>query len=428
MVLVAILTVIIAVAGADSSAERHATASMAFGVLGATCSADRVAALRQAGVSAVELPLAWDRFEPRRGGTDRQYVADVRKRLETCRDAGLKVLLSPGLQYPPAWVRKLPGGQLKANDGGVLKNGPAEVIFSSEVREAAKEYLARLLSITGVEDIAAVRVGTNATGELGYPGPSDDGDDPRYWGFGDAPQQGKGLAAGVLPSPMPGWIPGSASWNGRAVNSRQVQEWWDWYAGAAIGAVVWQVNELRALGYQGRVQVPVAGRGVLPADKAKAIAGYLDGRANPDGAQERGLDYVAQFKVLSQLSGVDVDFTGLDDVSAVKARAALANQDSCQPGDDHAVEGDVALWSSHRYTSALARRAGLGLVGENPGPPDSPSTGGSEWSDSLADQLSRAPRYAAECGMSMFLFGFEDNLFDDGRSGVTVDDYRGVIR
>lgn len=420
-------------AGCSAGSQRAVPEPFAFGVLGATCEPQRLAALRQAGVSIVELPVAWDRFEPRQGRVDGQYVAAVVAQLEQCRQAGIKVILSPGLHYPPAWVRGLPGGELRGSGGGVPRDSGAELIFSSEVRKAAHRYLSRLVLRLGVnqglENIAAIRVGTNSSGELGYPGPEDGGNQGEFWAFGDAPQKGTGLAEGVALSPMPGWVPGSAVWNGRGVTGRQVHEWWDWYAGSAVEAVVWQVKALRSLGYQGRVHVPVAGRGVLPADKAKAVAGHLDGRANPDGAQERGLDYLAQFAVLSMVPGVDVDFTGLDDVSAAAARSTVPRQDRCSPGDEEtAVKDDVSSWSSQRYTSALARRTGLGLVGENPGPPDFPFTGGSSLSDSLAEQLRTAPGYAVDCGMTMFLFGFEENLFDDGEGGVTLDDYKEVIQ
>ncbi|MFC8038849.1 hypothetical protein ACFUOZ_05800 [Paenarthrobacter sp. NPDC057355] len=417
-------------AGCGVAAQPAAPETMSFGVLGASCAPERVVALREAGVSVVELPLAWDRYEPGEGLVDERYVAGVRAQLQDCRDAGMAVVLSPGLHYPPDWVRSLPGGVLRGSAGGVPGDSGAELVFSAKVREAVHEYLARIASDVGFEGIAAIRVGTNATGELGYPGAEDGGNEREFWSFGDAPQLGKGLAEGVAPSPMPGWVPGARLWKGRAVNSQQVQAWWDWYAGAVVGAVVWQVDELRGLGYQGRVHVPVAGKGVLPAEKTEALRGRLDGRANPDGAQERGLDYLEQFAVLSTLPGVDVDFTGLDDISAVTARAVSPLQDRCHPGDEVSfMEDDVSVWSSHRYTSALARRAGLGLVGENPGAPWLPYTGGTPLSDSLAEQLQIAPRYAAECGMTMFLFGFEDDLFDpEGRSGVTLDHYSDVIQ
>jgi len=118
---------------------------------------------------------------------------------------------------------------------------------------------------------------------------------------------------------------------------------------------------------------------------------------------------------------IDVDFTGLDDVSAVRARPQA--QDGCRAGDENRT--DVADWSAQRFTSALARRFGLGLVGENPGPPDAPHTGAAADSDPLAEQLVRAPAYAAGCGMTTFLFAFEDDLF----AGPTpdLDDYAGRI-
>ncbi|WP_020372817.1 hypothetical protein [Arthrobacter sp. M2012083] len=405
---------------------------LSFGVLGAMCTPERLAALHDAGVSVVELPLAWDRYQPGAGRVDRHYVAEVRERLNRCREAGLAVVLSPGLHYPPDWVRRLPGGVLKGSAGGVPKDEGAELVFSANVRDAAQKYLALVTSDLGFVGIAAIRVGTNASGELGYPGPGDGGNEREYWAFGDAPQHGIGLAEGVAPSPMPGWIPGTRSWHGRSVTDEQVQRWWDWYSGSTVDAAVWQISELRKLGYQGRVHVPVAGRGVLPNDKAKAIEGGLDGRANPDGAQERGLDYSVQFAVLATLPGVDVDFTGLDDVSAVRAAAAVPRQDHCLPTDtENVLTDDVSQWSSHRYTSALARRAGLGLVGENPGPPESPFTGGSPQSHSLAEQLRTAPGYALECGMTMFLFGFEENLFEEYANvlnKVSTEDYKEVIQ
>lgn len=429
-----LLSIVIATvtAGCGVGSGHVAPEPMTFGVLGSTCAPGRLAALHEAGVSVVEVPVAWDRYQPDAEQVDREYVAELRARLNDCHEAGMGVVLSPGLQYPPDWVKNLSGGVLRGSAGGMPEDAGAELVFSAEVREAAQKYLARVASDVGFEGIAAIRVGTDASGELGYPGPNDGGNDQEFWAFGDAPQLGIGLAEGAAPSPMPGWVPGTNSWRGRSVTEEQVRGWWDWYAGSVVDAVVWQVRELRTLGYQGRVHVPVAGRGVLPADKTEAIKGRLDGRANPDGAQERGLDYIAQFAILSSLPRVDVDFTGLDDVSDVRARAADPPQDQCRPGDDdNVLLADVSLWSSHRYTSSLARRAGLGLVGENPGPPDAPFTGGSPQSHSLAQQLRMAPGYAVECGMTMFLFGFEDNLFED-KSGVgnrvTPEDYKEVIQ
>jgi hypothetical protein len=82
----------------------------------------------------------------------------------------------------------------------------------------------------------------------------------------------------------------------------------------------------------------------------------------------------------------------------------------------------VEQWSSVRWTVANARRAGLDVIGENPGSPDTPRTGGNELTDSSAEQMEHAPRYAQECGMAVFFWAFEDDLFGE-RPGAGIADY-----
>jgi hypothetical protein len=403
--------------------EQPAALPPAFGVLGSSCAPDRLAQLRAAGVTVVELPLAWDRYEPAQGQVDDSYVAQSRAKLAACRDAGMRVVLSPGLQYPPAWVRELSGGVLRGSAGG--RPAGVDLVFSAAVRDATSDYLGRLAADVGFDGVAAVRVGTSTTGELGYPGPGAGGHTGEYWASGAPAQYGVGLVAGLDPSPLPGWVPGR-----RTVTAAQVDTWFTWYVGAVTAALGWQIDRLRDLGFTGRVHLPLAGRGVLPADRAAAVAALLDGHHDPDGALERGLDYPAVFAAMAARADadrIDIDFTGLDDVTAVRARALDPAQDACAPGDEDGLleRTDVADWSAQRFTSALARRAGLGLVGENPGPPDAPHTGGAADSDPLADQLQRAPDYAAGCGMTTFLFAFEDSLF--AGSDPDLDDYAGRI-
>ena len=108
--------------------------------------------------------------------------------------------------------------------------------------------------------------------------------------------------------------------------------WFRWYADSAVATLGWQVGVLRGLGFAGDVHLPVAGRGALPADLAEAVAQRFGG-TGPDGALGRGLDYPRQFAALARLDRagtgrVVIDFTGLDDVSAVRARALDPPQDS----------------------------------------------------------------------------------------------------
>jgi hypothetical protein len=193
-------------------------------------------------------------------------------------------------------------------------------------------------------------------------------------------------------------------------------------------AVVWVVQQLRDLGFTRDVHLPLAGRGELPADLQKALAAHLDGTGERDGSLQAGLYYPEQLQRISQAlkrtemlgwGAISADSTSVDDSSAVSARQLDPPRDSCQPGDatgDLLTDPDVATWSSFRWTVANARAAGLGVVGENPGPPDAPGTGGDNETDSSDQQMIHAPRYAQECGMTMFQWAFEDSLFSHHRA------------
>ena len=394
-----------------------------FGVLGSSCAPDRLAAERAAGVSVVELDLAWDRLEPAPGVVDADYAGQLRGQLAACRDAGVEVVLSLGLQYPPEWVRQL--GTLTDQYGGTPPTG-ADLVFSPAVRQAVADHAATVGRETGFAGVIAVRVGTDATGELAYPGPQD-GAGAHSWWASDA-------AAG---NPLPGWVPGTPAWRGAPVTAAQADAWFSWYTGALVDAVSAQVDAVRAAGFTGRFQLPVAGTGVRPAERRAAVAGLLATSLDPHGDLSRGLDHPATLAAVAGLdrrlqalgSGIDVDVTGVDDVSAVHARRRQPATDACAPTDPEAVAagGEGTGWSSTRWVVANARVQGLRVQGENPGPPGAPHTGGSAESDSLAAQLPAAVRYATGCGMDLFLLAFEDQLFTPG-SGVTLDDYAREIQ
>jgi hypothetical protein len=216
------------------------------------------------------------------------------------------------------------------------------------------------------------------------------------------------------------------------VTNDQVTSWFRWYSDAVVSALAWQADVLRKLGFAGDVHVPVAGRGALPADLTAAVVHRL---ADPgrDGALGRGLEYPTQFAALARLGDgpgrLVIDFAGLDDVSAVRARALDPPQDSCRPGDVEAVRagtGEVALWSAQRWTTANARLVGLPLVGENPGAPTLAHTGGATDSDGAPDQLRHAVRYARDCGLAQFYWAFEETLYDD-QSDVGMTDLETVM-
>jgi hypothetical protein len=412
------------------------TAAITFGVLASSCSPDRVAAERRAGIQIVTLDLVWDLYEPQEGQFAADYVADLQRKVSICREAGLQVILSVGLQYPPSWVHDLASSTYVDQYGNLPSLREANLVFSQAVREAVGTYLRRMSTDLGFDNFAAVRVGTSSTGELGYPGDVDDADQGmrNFWAFDAAAQSGDGLASGMSPTPLPGWVPGMTVWRDQPISAQQTTEWFQWYSRSLVATISWQVNLLRALGFAGDFHLPLAGRGALPQDLRSALSNHLDGRGDPDGALERGLNYPDQFPLLADLSTrletenssarIVVDFTGLDDNTAVRARKANPPQEICQPGDTEGLltRTDVDRWAAQRWTIANAELAHLSTVGENPGPPNAPTTGGSPDSDNAAQQMAKIIPYAKACRLSGILWAFENDLFDEDQ-GVGIDDY-----
>jgi hypothetical protein len=427
---VVVVTVVVLVTGLGA---RGAAAPQrpAFGVLGSSCAPDRVAEQRRAGATTAMTEMQWAQAEPAPGVVDEAYLESVRDRIAACAAGGLSVVLGLGMHNPPPWVLALPSASFRDESGGTSSDGEANLVFSAAARDAAVGYLRQVADRVGFSQVAAVRL----AGELGYPGAEPGGG---YWAFDRAAQGGTGRADGVDPSPMPGWVPGSPTWQGTPVAADAVGRWYDWYTSSLAGSVVWLAAALREVGFTGDVHVPVAGRGVLPADRREAVDGLLDGRADPDGALGKGTDYPAQFGVFADLdtrlraqsppSRLLVDFTSLDDDSAVRARAAVPPQDTCRPGDTPAslTAAGLERGATQRWTVALAHAAGLGVVAENPGPPDLANTGGTTQSDGEAAQMVQAGRYARDCDLDAWYLAFEDQLFEPG-SGIDVPAYARVV-
>ena len=429
VVVLAIVAVLTVTGGGRGAA---APPRPAFGVLGSSCAPDRVAALRRAGATTAMTEMQWAQAEPAPGVVDEAYLDSVRDRIAACAAGGLSVVLGLGMHNPPGWVLALPGASFRDQSGRTSTDGEANLVFSAAAREAAVGYLRAVAGRVGFERVAAVRL----AGELGYPGSAPGSG--TFWAFDRAAQGGAGRAAGVDPSPMPGWVPGSPTWQGTPVTADAASRWYDWYTGSLAGSIVWLADALREAGFTGDVHVPLAGRGVLPADRQEAVDGLLDGRADPDGALGKGTDYPAQFGVLADLdarlraqsppSRLLIDFTSLDDDSAVRARAAVPPQDTCRPDDTPAslTAAGLERGATQRWTIALARAAGLGVVAENPGPPDQPNTGGTAQSDGEAEQMVQAGRYARDCDLDAWYLAFEDQLFEPG-SGIDVPAYARVV-
>ena len=405
-----------------------ADAGPAHGLVGSFCDPARVTADRGAGVAVVVFGARWDLMFPARGAADPRYRTAVGDALRTCAAGGLRVVVDAGVQYVPAWARRLSGAALRDQYGDPPATGQLDVVFSANVRTAVAEYLRELVADLPPGTVEAVRVGTSTSGEIGLPGGIDGGrgHTDSWWAFGSAPQSGSGLAAGQLRSPLPGWVPGQPRWSGRSVTPADAYTWFRWYERSVAQAQMWLAWTVRQSGFNGAIHLPVPGRGVLPATLAAAVGTLLAGAPGRDDAFSRGQDYTDQMPLFGgALPGAVIDLTSVDDATAVRARAAVPPQDDCTFADANAVTDPatpVEQWSNLRYARAWVARAGLGVVGENPGPPG-PNTGGVAGSDPEPEQLRRAPAYARSCALAALLFAFEDDLYS-GTSGITADDYR----
>lgn len=403
----------------------------AWGVVDSTCAPDRLAAQRGAGLTVSVVEAHWDRLQPRPGAFDAAAVAVLVGKVTRCLDAGMRVVLGSGVQYAPSWAADLPDARLRDQRGAVPRTHGVDVVFAAAPRAALDDYLTRLVAAVPADRLTGIRVGTSAAGEIGYPGPHESGYGvTSWWAFGDAAQGRGALAPGQQPAPLPGWVPGTAAWNGRPMTAGDAGRWFGWYSGALVEALAAQARTLRAAGFSGEVHLPVPGRGVLPADRSVAVGALLDGHGDRDGSLGRGLDHVAAMPGLAAAvpGPVVIDLTSVDDATAVRARALDPPEDLCAPGDAEdslAPTVRVERWSNLRFARAQAARAGLPVVGENPGPPGD-TTGGVPDSDPEIEQVRRAPGYARACGLAFFTLAFEEDVHTP-RSGVTLADYTAAI-
>src|SRR5687767_7593787 len=74
-------------------------------------SLERVAEMKAAGVSLATVLIACDQWQPEQDHLDHHYIRGIEHDVQTFRKAGQLVQIDLGLQYPPEWVRKLPGAR-----------------------------------------------------------------------------------------------------------------------------------------------------------------------------------------------------------------------------------------------------------------------------------------------------------------------------
>lgn len=245
----------------------------------------------EAGVRMGHLSLHWNRFQPEDGRRDDAYVAAKRAELDALKQAGFRVMLDFGTQYPPAWVYDMPNSRFvnqygDAYSGGVGETG-VNAVFNEAVRQKVGAYLKAVLSEFGGE-VEIVRLGLMRYSEIGYPHPSFKGRTNAYWAYDDN-AQGKtnGLPSGVAVCPVPGWVPGQSS-----EGSNDARLFADWYIGALQNYHDWQIDVVGEA-YQGKMAMLYPSWGMRGEQLEAAVKGNLDGStsAEKNGEIQRGFDF-----------------------------------------------------------------------------------------------------------------------------------------
>lgn len=372
-----------------------------FGTL--LSSSSRAVTEYAAGVRVVHLELGWDNYEPTEGVFNESYIAQMRQRLVTMRAAGMQVVLGAGLQYPPAWAYSYPDSRYVNQFGGASQE--LNLTFNATLRAKGARYLARLDADFDLNSFWAVRVGAGGSVETVYPAHNAGGAASNaYWGF-DANAQAS--------SPIPGWKPGQTTLNGRAVSTAQVETWYDWYVGALMGGVNWQLDVYRGLGFGGYLQVLMPGQGARPLDDQKAIGAYLNGSADGNRTMSRGAAWHRALAKIANKTNVVAYVSSMADGSGW--------DDTCQATDGSVGLNApaIGLWSAARWISYLADRHGLAKNGENPGRNDTNGYG--------TAMLARATAQMRACGFQGLMWAHDAPLYDP-TSGISLADYSTVIR
>ncbi|MCT4354019.1 beta-galactosidase [Streptomyces sp. Je 1-79] len=373
------------------------------------------------GLRVAHLQIDWDRFEPEQDVFDEAYVDEIKDRIESFHDAGLRIEAGLGLHHPPDWLAKAYPWAVYVNQFGEHSAWTPNIVFSHSVRFEAEQYLTEVKHRIGLEDFWALRIGVNESGEFSYPTPvSQEREQGEYWAFDDNAQSTSpdtDRPVSVAQNPYPGWRPGDRTYRGEAFTEQQARAWYDWYLASLADAVNWQIGVYTALGHTGQLKVLIPGTGHLPADQQAAVAARL-GATDSARLVGRGVAFFETIGMIQHQSNVVLVSTALVDGTG-KPR-----DNECRPGDAAVDvrapdERTVRDWSSTRWVTAVARAEGFDrLSGESAGPQVAAYHPG---------VMDTAARQMASCGLEGLMWAFDQNLYD-GTPGSSLADYAAMIR
>lgn len=390
-----------------------------------------------AGVRVATQTVGWTNYEPSDGVFNEAYMDDVKNRIKTDLAAGMKIVISPAIHYPPRWVMNLQGARY-LNQYGV----PAPVssssgfeepnfIFSQMVRDRVARFETHVMQKLaadpniGLNNIWAVRYVNGSEGETLYPSANDQqGHTNSYWAYDlNAQRQATNRPASIPASPFPGWKPGEKTYTGKPFSPTQVQQWYHWYLSAHTDFVNWHTQLYRdshGINYQGYLQLLTPGFGTRAFEYNGSLANHLDGSRDPNATMARAAVWYKLFPALKNRTRI------VAYVSSMADGSGSPPNNGCHGGEgrvDYTADPQVNNWSAARYISGLADKYGMPKNGENPGSKDLHSRG--RQSQSLEVMQTSAAQMQS-CHFQGMFWAHDENLYD-GTIGATLHDYAKII-
>ena len=346
-----------------------------------------------AGVKVAMMELNWGNYEPSPGVFNVGYENEMKGRLAALKAAGMKVTLGLGLHFTPAWVKDLPNGRYVDQNG--TQSGEANFVFNNNIRKEANDYLARADAALDFSNFWAVRITSGSSSEVMYPSSGS------YWAFDANAQNGLALPPTMARNPFPGWKPGTA---GRT--TAELTQWTDWYVGALADTARWQATTVKALGFDGYVEVLTPGVGVYDRKLSTWYAGNL-----PNGVLGVGAAWGIVYKKLADIPNLVASITSVGDGS--QGNVGCATSDTDEPLDGP----NTVWWSSTRWISRIADEYDIPKVGENPG---FTASNAAFYRDSgPTGMMATAINLATSCGLSG-LYWAHDDQFSNGTLPLTT--------
>jgi hypothetical protein len=280
----------------------------------------------------------WDNFEPQRGVYRADYRRQLVRRVASLRAKGFKVIIDPGLQYPPSWVFDLPGQTRFVDQYGDTWTGPEsqdvpDAVWNPSVRAAEGHYLNHLSKALRHQKISHVRVGGLLSGELRLPVSTYDGHADLLWDYSPAAQAA---------APVPGWVPGTGT-------TDQIAASLSYYMQSLDNYEAWLLQRLGAGFPTATMLLMMPSWGLRPGMLDEVVATGMTGQTSAEvgGLVSQGVDWASQVAVLK--------------ASGVSAMVYSTWLDAPSFGRSPAQEAPIA------YLATLAAKYGLPSGGENTG-------------------------------------------------------------